>query len=142
MGLKNRSDLKEYFLTGQYPDEDQFADLIDSMVNFQDDGIDVTTTTNITADTNQDQTNAYQLLARCSIIKTCANDGDAVKLPQGYPGNYYVVFNDSGTGKYTYCFPFENGLILNVGIVDNPTTINDGACAIFFCCDINKFYKL
>lgn len=38
MAIQDRSVLKEYFQTGDVPTESQFADLIDSMLNFKDDG--------------------------------------------------------------------------------------------------------
>lgn len=39
MATQNRKTLKEYFRTGNLPTEESFADLIDSMVNIRNDGI-------------------------------------------------------------------------------------------------------
>lgn len=39
MSEQKRDELKKYFVTGATPTQDQFADLIDSTVNFHDDGL-------------------------------------------------------------------------------------------------------
>jgi hypothetical protein len=39
MAMQNRKTLKEFFKTGNLPTEDSFSDLIDSMVNIRNDGI-------------------------------------------------------------------------------------------------------
>lgn len=42
MSSKNRTTLKNYFKSGSLPSEDQFEDLIDSMLNMRDEGFDKT----------------------------------------------------------------------------------------------------
>ena len=42
MPAKNRTTLKNYFKSGSLPSEDQFEDLIDSMLNMRDEGFDKT----------------------------------------------------------------------------------------------------
>lgn len=42
MSAKNRTTLKNYFKSGSLPSEDQFGDLIDSMLNMRDEGFEKT----------------------------------------------------------------------------------------------------
>jgi len=109
MAEQNRTTLKSYFETNDYPTESQFSDLIDSCENIADDGVLVGGEDDITAYDGGGQANAYQLTKAHNRVSTAAQAHDSIKLPVGVPGMICSVWNDSG---YTIdCYPATGGQI-------------------------------
>jgi len=80
MAEKDRADLEAYFETGDTPTEAEFAELIESVPNFQDDAILFDFEFDIIAYSGGGQANAFVLTARNSTILTVAAPGDSVKF--------------------------------------------------------------
>jgi len=84
MSMKNRADLKAFFETGDKPTQEQFADLIDSLISNLDDGI-----------------GPWQKVTK-SYSDWQPHNGnskaiDAFWVPPGYQPNRAIIFN---TGKF------------------------------------------
>lgn len=93
MTKQSRTVLKGYFETDDQPTEAQFIDLIDSQVNFSDDGVMTNSSTGITAYAGGGQGSATQFSALCCRVDTVASAGDSIKPSGASFGSMFFIHN-------------------------------------------------
>lgn len=128
--MSDRATLKAFFNTGDFPTEAQFADLIDSMPNIDDDAIELGTQDGLTALAGGGQAGATLINARLNRFTTVASIGDSGILQPAIAGNIIRV-NNSGANSMDV-FPAVGEQIDNLG-VDSATQLFSGSGATFYC---------
>ncbi len=91
--MSDRATLKDFFETGDFPTEVEFADFIDSVPNFDDDGIEVGAQDGLTALAGGGQAGATLINTRLNRFTTVATGGDSGILQPAVAGNIIRVSN-------------------------------------------------
>jgi hypothetical protein len=107
MADETRNQLKTYFETGDIPTQDEFGNLIDSMINKKDDGI--TIIPDVTGGTTQVGIN--NTAPDCPLAIRSNNKNTALCLTSYTPGSeFHIAVNPAPDGTTVY-----NGLDINEG---------------------------
>jgi len=128
MTKRTRAVLNTYLETDDMPTQAQFIDLVDSSPNFENDGVIVGGTPNVTAFGGGGQANATVLTTLVSTITVCAAPGDSIKLPTARGGNVFAIVNATATSCNLY--PDAGQEIMALG-VNNPQAVAAGEVFLF-----------
>ena len=103
---RSASALKAFFLTGETPTQQQFADFITSYENIVDGNLLVGNDSAITAVYPASQSTAYAITKKTNNVQVSATGLSGVKLPQAKAGMICSIFDNGSNAINVYPLPF------------------------------------